>query len=179
MKSKESERRQSRSGKQIAAGVANATAAEGKGWDYKITAEGVRAMPAPLVRFEMWMPVPSLNVWERMHWSNRGGIRKRFLREVMYHAMMGECETLRDKKLRSSLKWPLAFRFTQLVGKDQNEYDDENFLSVAHKIIVDAFKNCKLIPNDTKRYIRACGTGETEFHPEKRCSGVRVEVFGS
>ena len=122
-----------------------------------------------LAKFEIWAKVPSLNVWERMHFVKRNRIKAMFAYEVATRRIMGEIPNqIRDCRIQ--------FRFTQLLGKRCRCYDADNW-SVASKIIVDAFVALGIIQDDRREFVAPFTENRPEEHRQKLCGGVRVEVL--
>jgi hypothetical protein len=122
-----------------------------------------------LARFEIWAKVPSLNVWERMHFVRRNRIKAMFAFEVATRRIMGEIPNqIRDCRIR--------FRFTQLLGKRCRCYDADNW-AVASKIIADAFVALGIIRDDRREFVAPFTECQPEEHRQKLSGGVRVEVL--
>ena len=122
-----------------------------------------------LAKFEIWAKVPSLNVWERMHFVRRNRIKGEFAFEVAKHRILGEI----PNQIRGCT---IQFRFTQLLGRRCRCYDADNW-SVASKIIVDAFVALGIIQDDRREFVAPFTEYRPEEHRQKLCGGVRVEVF--
>jgi hypothetical protein len=124
-----------------------------------------------LVRFEIMKPVPSMNVWERMFFKRRHAIKEAFRQEVNVHVLMQEIPPrIPDDR------YPIRFRFTQMLGKGSRRYDSSNW-NVAAKIIEDAFVSLRIIPDDRREFVQLFTENPPEEHRQKLCGGVRVEVL--
>lgn len=122
-----------------------------------------------LARFEIWRPVPSLNVWERMYYKKKHAIRQAFFEEVGLRIILREIRPI------DAAEFPIRLRFTQLLGRGCRKYDSSNW-SVAAKIIEDAFVHHQIIPDDRRKYVKLFVENDPEEHRKKLCGGVRVEV---
>lgn len=88
------------------------------------------------------------------------------------HRALGEID------IRLDVKYPIRFRFTQLLGAGCKAYDWDNW-DIASKIIADAFKRLRLIPDDRPAYVGYPLQADPEEHRDKPCGGVRVEVINA
>lgn len=123
-----------------------------------------------LARFVIMKPVPSMNVWERMYYKRRHAIKEAFCQEVNLHVLMQEI----PPRIPAD-RYPIRFRFTQLLGRGSRKYDSGNW-NVASKIIEDAFVRLHIIPDDRREFVKLFVENEPEEDRKKLCGGVRVEV---
>jgi hypothetical protein len=122
-----------------------------------------------LARFEIWIKVPSMNEWMRMHHIKRCNIKSKFAYEVACHRILGEI----PNQIRGCR---IQFRFTQLLGKRCRCYDADNW-SVASKIIADVFVALQIIRDDRREFVAPFTECQPEEHRQKLSGGVRVEVL--
>lgn len=130
----------------------------------------------PLISFDVWVQLPSLNSWQRMHWSKQRSIRLRWHRIIAGHILALGNDQAEQIHRRSFAGERFRLRLTQLLGKGCQAYDGDNF-STASKLIADAFVHLQVFKDDSLTYLAQPLYGQPIRDKSQPCGGVRVEII--